>query len=40
MNEYRDKFIKLNQLKMFNIDAYKLRGKIFLEIFLIIEKNL
>lgn len=29
MNEYRDKFIKLNQLKIFNIDAHKLRGKNF-----------
>ena len=27
MNEYKDKFIKLNKLKIINIDAHKLRGK-------------
>ena len=29
MNEYADKFIKTNKLRIFDIDAYSLRGKFF-----------
>ena len=31
MNEYEKKFIKINKLKKFNIDPYKLRGKKFFQ---------
>ena len=33
MNEYKNKFIKDNNLKTFDIDAYSLRGKNFFKYF-------
>ena len=39
MNEYKKKFINRYKLKVFDINAYSLRGKNFLKIFLITGKK-